>query len=138
MVPIGVLGASTALSRFFLQDPHRDFVKKTSFFLIYLYHSGKTITDLSKAIPSRAEIKLPVIYKKEELLQMIKSIDRGSISGKRDYAIILMLTTYGIRATDLINLKVANMDFNETIFLSCSPRLETNIFISFGRPPTLW
>lgn len=93
------------------------FCEKTPCFLRYLHHSGKTRTDLSKAVPSfRAEIKLPVIYKKEELLQMLNSIDCVNTSGKRDYAIMLMLTAYGIRATDLINLKVANVDFQRSHF----------------------
>ncbi len=88
------------------------FCEKIPCFLRYLHHNGRTRTDLSKAVPSfRAEIKLPTIYKKEELLQMLNSIDCGSTSGKRDYAIMLMLAAYGIRAADLINLKVANVDF---------------------------
>ncbi|ATW26038.1 tyrosine-type recombinase/integrase [Candidatus Formimonas warabiya] len=91
--------------------------EKLPYFLKYLYCSGLTKGDLSKAVPPfLPDRKLPTVYKKEELRKALESIDYGSLIGKRDYAILLMLATYGIRATDLVRLKVGDIDFQHNCF----------------------
>ena len=86
--------------------------QKLPHFLKYLNEKELTNLELYKAIPTFIpEKKLPSFYDKSELLQILSSIDRNSLSGKRDYAIMLMLTTYGLRAKDLVELKTENIDF---------------------------
>jgi integrase len=86
-------------------------------FLVHLHESGLIKTRLAYAIalPVRGR-KLPAVYKKEELLSALKGIDRGWLVGKRDYAIFLMLASYGMREGDLSKLKVGNMDFQRGSF----------------------
>jgi site-specific recombinase XerD len=91
--------------------------KKLPYFLKYLYCSGLTKKDFSKVVPPfLPDRKLPTVYKKEELRNVLEGIDCNSVTGKRDYAILLMLATYGIRATDLVCLKVGNIDFQHDCF----------------------
>lgn len=86
--------------------------QKLPHFLKYLKEKGRTNLDLYKAVPTFIpEKKLPSVYDKNELLQILSSIDSNCLSGKRDYAIMLMLATYGLRAKDLVELKTENIDF---------------------------
>jgi integrase len=42
---------------------------------------------------------------------MLESIDRGNPAGKRDYAILLLVSRFGIRAGDLKSLKLTDLDW---------------------------
>mgnify|MGYP002626442264 CR=1 FL=1 len=52
-------------------------------------------------------------YTSEEIKQAILSIDRVTKIGKRDYLVMLLLSFYGLRAGDLLNLKINNIDFEK-------------------------
>ena len=45
------------------------------------------------------------------MLKLLAAIDRGNPSGKRDYAIILLVARLGIRVGDVNNLKFENIDW---------------------------
>lgn len=86
--------------------------QKLPYFLKYLYKKGLTVPGLQKAIPSVIPKKnLPSVYKRDELSRILSAIDVSSVSGKRDYAILILLMTYGLRVKDLIELKIENIDF---------------------------
>jgi site-specific recombinase XerD len=86
--------------------------QKLPHFLKYLREKRLTNLDLYKAVPAFIpEKKLPSVYDKNELLQILSYIDCNCLSGKRDYAIMLVLVTYGLRAKDLAELKIENIDF---------------------------
>lgn len=81
-------------------------------FFKYLYAQQILETDFSLMIPKsnyKTQSKLPSIYTKEEIEKLIASIDRSSMVGKRDYAIILLAARLGIRASDIANLKFDNL-----------------------------
>jgi len=83
-------------------------------FLSYLYSKGTTRTDLS------AVIAVPRLYKHErcprflnlaEIEHVLASINRSSAIGKRDYSMLLMLTTYGLRSVEVIHLRLEDIDW---------------------------
>ncbi len=39
------------------------------------------------------------------------TVDRNSAMGKRDYAIIVLACTTGIRAGDIINIRISDIDW---------------------------
>lgn len=89
------------------------FVKK---FLRWLYESEKIKDDMSKYIkPSASNRKrsLPTTYTKEEILTMLKAVDRSSAKGKRDYAMLLLCTHLGLRSGDIVSLKFTNLDWEK-------------------------
>ena len=51
-------------------------------------------------------------YSNEEINKVLNSIDKTTKIGKRDYLIILLLATYGIRIGDICNMKINSFDFN--------------------------
>jgi len=54
-------------------------------------------------------------YTKNEITQMINAIDRRTDKGKEDYLIISLICYYGLRISDVIDLKISDIDFNDNI-----------------------
>ena len=57
--------------------------------------------------------KLPDVLDIEEIESMIASIDRSKAEGERNVAIIEILYSCGLRVSELINLKISEIHFNE-------------------------
>jgi site-specific recombinase XerD len=83
-------------------------------FLSYLHSKGRIRTDLS------AVIVVPRLYKHErcprflnraEIEHVLDSIDRSSAAGKRDYAMLLLLATYGLRSAEVVHLSLDDIDW---------------------------
>lgn len=83
-------------------------------FLSYLHSKGKIRKDLS------AVIAVPRLFKHErcprylnsaEIEYVLTSIDRSSAAGKRDYAMLLLLATYGLRSIEVIHLSLNDIDW---------------------------
>lgn len=83
-------------------------------FLNWLYLNQKISFDGNSTIIKTKNLKntvIPSFYTVEEIKNAIKKVDRNTIIGKRDYLILLLLSHYGFRAGDLLNLKFNNLDF---------------------------
>jgi len=51
-------------------------------------------------------------YSKEEITKLINSIDIRTNEGKEHFLIISLISYLGLRISDVINLKISNIDFN--------------------------
>lgn len=56
--------------------------------------------------------KMPSVYSDEEISKMTSSIERGSVVGKRDYAIFMLAARLGLRASDIAGLTWDNLDWD--------------------------
>lgn len=87
-------------------------------FLRYLYNESILLEDLSKLV-SRFNVqertKLPSYYSVDEIGILESSITRTSPTGKRDFAIIVLASRIGLRASDIVNLKFSNIDWDNSI-----------------------
>ena len=54
-------------------------------------------------------------YSPKEITSLIIAIDTSTSIGKRDYAITLLASTLGLRASDIANLKLENFDFDKKL-----------------------
>ncbi len=54
-------------------------------------------------------------YSVREVSKLISSIDTTTKLGKRNYAIVLLAAVLGFRASDIVNLKFDNIDWNNKI-----------------------
>ena len=84
-------------------------------FLKFLYVNNYMTLDQSVNVPSSNKYyypKVPSTWKKEEVLSLLKTVDRSSPVGKRDYAILLMVAKLGIRVGDLKSLKLSNLNWS--------------------------
>ncbi len=56
--------------------------------------------------------RIPSFYSQEEVVQIEKSVDRGSAVGKRNYAMLLLADRLGLRASDIARLEFGNIDWD--------------------------
>lgn len=83
-------------------------------FLRFLYLHQYTKTDLSLSVPKQNKYRYPAVpstWDPDDVKRILSAIDRGSPSGKRDYAILLFVAKLGIRAGDIKALKLSNLDW---------------------------
>lgn len=60
------------------------------------------------------QVKLPSYYTDDEIRALINSVNRNCPTGKRNYAIILFFVLYGLRCSDVCNLKFENFDWENS------------------------
>lgn len=83
-------------------------------FLRYLHQTGILTRDLSLAVESPRRYRfagLPRSISQQEVQRMLTAVDRRSPAGKRDYAILLFLATYGLRAREVAALRLEDIDW---------------------------
>jgi site-specific recombinase XerD len=91
----------------------KDWVYIPRQFLKFLYDSGVTREDFSLAIPDTLQRKRVIRegFTQEEIDKILNAVDKESLNGKRDYAIMIIAAKTGLRATDIINLKLNNVNW---------------------------
>lgn len=87
-------------------------VRSLSRFLGFAQHHG--YTDKVFGFPSVTVYKdrrVPEYYTADEVSKILSAIDRGNALGKRNYAMVLLGARYGLRISDIISLKLNELDF---------------------------
>jgi len=97
-------------------------VSTIHFFLKYLFEERILHSDLSSVLQHYKRTKrekLPSVYTSKEVLQIESSIRREDATGKRNYAMMLLATRLGLRASDIAHLTFENIKWeSSTISLS--------------------
>jgi site-specific recombinase XerD len=121
-------------------------------FLRFLIADGKCAAGLDSSIPVLAHWRLsslPRYLQSDEVERVIASCDPATPMGKRDRAILLLLARLGLRAGDIVQLRLGDVDWKEAgISVSGKGRRQTLMpltqeignaiasYIKDGRPPT--
>lgn len=87
-------------------------------FFRYLYESNILSVDYSRIIPKdnyKNQPKLPSTFTDQEIEALLKAVDRGNPKGKRDYAILLLATKLGLRASDICELRFENIIWERNV-----------------------
>ena len=63
------------------------------------------------AVKSTRQARVPSVWDPVEVAKVLEAIDRGNPSGKRDYAIVLLICRLGLRAVDVKRLRFADLDW---------------------------
>ncbi len=82
-----------------------------------LYFSGQRKDDLSKSVPTLyypKQDRIPSVWSANDIERLLSVIDRGNPKGKRDYALIFLVTQLGLRTSDVLNLKLENINWSES------------------------
>lgn len=96
----------------FLQLGYLRYWERIGPFLRFLFESGQIKRDFSKLIMSRKKYSPhPTVYTQDEISLIEDSVDRSTAAGIRNYAILLLLSRYGIRSRDISALTFENIDF---------------------------
>jgi site-specific recombinase XerD len=83
-------------------------------FLRYLYRQRLLGKDLSAGVESPRVYRLSTIPRSitwDEVRRMLEAVDRRTPAGKRDYAILLLLVTYGLRGREVAALTLDDLDW---------------------------
>jgi len=92
----------------------RDLCGTLRVLLRYLYRERVVSRDLSMAVDAPHAYRLSHIPRSvtwEEVRQMLSVVERRMPAGKRDYAILLLLVTYGLRAREVAALMLDHIDW---------------------------
>lgn len=82
--------------------------------LRFLAKTGELEKDFSLLVPSyRRGFRLPDTYSEKEIRKTEKAVDRTTVTGKRDYCILLLASRLGMRAGDIVGLSLENLDFKK-------------------------
>lgn len=82
--------------------------------LRYLYVAGHIYAQLDAAVPAAAGWRLtgvPVIVGRAEVARLLASCDRRTTFGRRDYAVLVLLSRLGLRAGEVAALELADLDW---------------------------
>jgi len=90
-------------------------------FLRFCLHQGYIERPLDLAVPTLRTYKLATVpcgLSDTEAQQVLRCIDRNSHAGRRDYAIVKLLYTYGVRGGQLRGLRLEDIDWvkNQILF----------------------
>ena len=88
-------------------------------FLRYLFSRGLTVPDLDRRVDSprlyRGE-RLPRSLPWETVKAFLAAIDRLTPMGKRDFAMFLLVATYGLRSCEIASLRLEDIQWRASCF----------------------
>lgn len=121
-------------------------------FVRFLIAEGRCPSGLDEAIPSVAYWRLsslPRYLQPTEVERVLASPDRQTPVGKRDRAILLLLARFGLRAGDVVQQRLADIDWQAATIRVCGKNRQQTLlpltqevgdaivdYLLHGRPPT--
>jgi integrase len=83
-------------------------------FLRFAASEGLIDGAVLEAVPpakSTRQARIPSVWDPADVTKILQAVDRGNPCGKRDYAIILLITRLGLRGVDVKRLRFADLDW---------------------------
>lgn len=83
-------------------------------FFRFLFQKGELQADLAAAVPTVANWQLSTVPKyltAEEVQRVLKTCDRRTATGRRNYAILLLLARLGLRAGEVVALELEDINW---------------------------
>lgn len=104
----------------------QNFVYPMRYFLKFLYQKGNLPTDYSYVVPARKKrYPTPSVYSEKEIENFLATFDALSPIDIRDYAISMLALRLGMRTSDIIALKMHDIDFNNMKI--CFTQIKTDV-----------
>lgn len=107
-------------------------------FLRFLQITGKLSADLASAVIApryRIDERPPRMLPWRDVQKILHSISRSQAPGKRDFAIMLLLATYGLGAAEVLALRLNDLDWQAGILRARRPK--TNVPIELPLLPAV-
>jgi len=107
--------AIAAIGQSYQRTSMRTMLSALRNFLSFLWLTKVTTINLTDAVPSsgvRKSAVVPTLTTDEEV-KMLNIIDRSTLAGKRNYAMVLLAMRTGLRSVDIINLKLKDIDWRK-------------------------
>lgn len=86
-------------------------------YVFYLYETKMLKYDFHDIVKAscRKDKKVKNVFDIDDLYKVLNSIDRTTPIGKRDYAVVALAFGTGLRAGDMINIKLSDIDWKNKI-----------------------
>jgi site-specific recombinase XerD len=84
-------------------------------FLRYLFMRGEITRDLASGVPAvsmRQRDQVPRFISADGVRRVLGACDRRSSTGRRDYAVLLLLARLGLRASDVVRMTLDDLDWD--------------------------
>jgi integrase len=69
------------------------------------------VLDTVRTVKSRKHTRIPSVWDAADVTKILDAVDRGNPCGKRDYAIIVLVTRLGLRGIDVKRLEFSDFDW---------------------------
>jgi integrase/recombinase XerD len=99
-------------------------------FLGFLYTIGRLKTDLARGVMAprfRVSERPPRTLPWQDVRRILQAILRSQPPGKRDFAMLLLLATYGLGAAEVLALRLEDLDWPAGILRVCRPKTKVRI-----------
>lgn len=86
--------------------------------LRHLHRTGRLAHDWSTCIQGPRRYRLatvPTTISREQVKQLLRSVDRRTAIGRRHYAMVLLLAVYGLRAREVVELRLDDVDWRARV-----------------------
>ena len=97
-------------------NSHKDNNKfQIKLFLNWMYNNNFSKTSGDRVLPKivwHHKTNIRTYYTKDEVTKLLNAIDIRTKQGKEDYLILNLICYLGLRISDVVNLKLSNIDFN--------------------------
>jgi integrase/recombinase XerD len=97
--------------------------------LVFLHVAGWVPSPLVQAVPSVAGWRLsslPRALEAEQVTRLLESCNRATAIGRRDYAIVLLLSRLGLRACEVAVLRLDDIDWRGGELIVCGKGSQTD------------
>ena len=99
-------------------------------FLRFLRITGKLSVDLAIGVIApryRIDERPPRTLPWKDVQKILRAISRSQPPGKRDFAIVLLLATYGLGAAEVLALRLQDVDWRADILKAWRPKTKVSI-----------
>jgi integrase/recombinase XerD len=107
-------------------------------FLRFLQMTGRLPADLASGVIApryRTDEQPPRTLPWEDVQKILRSISRREAPGKRDFAIVLLLATYGLGAAEVLAIRLEDLDWHSGVLMIRRPK--TNVSIELPLLPAI-
>jgi site-specific recombinase XerD len=107
-------------------------------FLRFLWMAGRLTADLANGVIApryRIDERPPRTLPWSDVQKILRSISRTEAPGKRDYAIVLLLATYGLGAAEVLGIRLEDVDWQAGVLKVRRPK--TNVLIELPLLPAV-
>lgn len=87
-------------------------------FFRFLRYRGDIVTDLAAAVPAVANWRsseIPKYLSHDDVERLLQNCDRTTIIGRRDYAVLLLLARLGLRAGEIVEMVLDDIDWETSV-----------------------
>jgi integrase/recombinase XerD len=106
-------------------------------FLRYLHVVGMLKTDMSRSVPGlriRRAARPPRVLSRAEVKRLLGVIDQRTDVGKRDYAALLFMASYGMGVSEVMALRLYDFDWRAATFRFVRPKTQVEVELPLLAP----